>query len=33
VKDHAVVAFRAGKELKNSVWDLSDSLSGEKKEK
>lgn len=22
VKDHAVVAFRAGKDLKNSVWDL-----------
>ncbi len=33
VKDHAVVAFRAGKDLKNSVWDLSDSLSSEKKEK
>ncbi len=22
VKDHAVVAFRAGKDLKNSVWDI-----------
>lgn len=24
VKDHAVVAFRAGKDLKKSVWDLTD---------
>lgn len=22
VKDHAVVAFRAGKDLKNTVWDI-----------
>ena len=22
VKDHAVVAFRAGKDLKNNVWDI-----------
>lgn len=27
VEDHAVVAFRAGKDLKNTVWDLPSRLS------
>lgn len=32
VKDHAVVAFRAGKELKSSVWDLTDRQNNAKKD-
>lgn len=32
VKDHAVVAFRAGKDLKNSVWDLNDRQNSIKKD-
>ena len=32
VKDHSVVAFRAGKDLKSSVWDLNDRKVAEKKD-
>lgn len=32
VKDHAVVAFRAGKDLKNAVWDLTDRENNTKKD-
>lgn len=30
VDDHSVVAFRAGKELKTTVWNIKSSSSGEK---
>lgn len=31
VKEHSVVAFRSGKDLKTSVWDLADRKEGDKK--
>jgi len=30
VEDHAVVAFRAGKDLKNSVWDIPSRITDKK---